>query len=356
MNPQRPTTEADDSEPTPERQVELRAAYDANVAAGKAPYEGVEIRTRGELQWVMHERDWTGEHDAGGKLRANFRGTRFHEANLNRVHLVLADLSGADLNWANLGGATLREANLSSANLWRANLRSAGLYGANLGGADLRTAHLDAATVLAKARLDVHTLLADTEWNGAAVTRLNWKDVASLGDEYIARQPKDADGKPKDKDTRLEEFQDAVMANRQVATLLRSQGLNEHADRFAYRAQVLQRVVLGRQRQWLRWFGSLVLWLVAGYGYRPLRSFVTYAVVVLGFAAAYFVLGGAGGKAIAWNEAIVISMTAFHGRGFFSAVFQPGDLQAAVAAVEAFFGLLIEITFIATFTQRFFAR
>jgi hypothetical protein len=49
-------------------------------------------------------------------------------------------------------------------------------------------------------------------------------------------------------------------------------------------------------------------------------------------------------------------MTAFHGRGFFSSVFQPGAIQAAVAAVEAFIGLLIEIVVIATFTQRYFAR
>jgi hypothetical protein len=59
---------------------------------------------------------------------------------------------------------------------------------------------------------------------------------------------------------------------------------------------------------------------------------------------------------LSWNEAIVVSMTAFHGRGFFSSVFQPGDPQAAVAEAEAFIGLFIEITFIATFTQRFFAR
>jgi hypothetical protein len=45
-----------------------------------------------------------------------------------------------------------------------------------------------------------------------------------------------------------------------------------------------------------------------------------------------------------------------HGSGFFSAVFQPGDLQAVVAVIEAFIGLLIEIVLIATFTQRFFAR
>jgi hypothetical protein len=54
--------------------------------------------------------------------------------------------------------------------------------------------------------------------------------------------------------------------------------------------------------------------------------------------------------------AFIFSMTAFHGRGFFAAVFQPGDLQAAVAAVEAFIGLLIEMVFIATFTNRSFAR
>ena len=41
------------------------------------------------------------------------------------------------------------------------------------------------------------------------------------------------------------------------------------------------------------------------------------------------------------NEALVVSMTAFDGRRFFKAVFQPGDLLAMVAAVEAFIGLLI---------------
>jgi hypothetical protein len=38
----------DDSEPSAERQAELRAAYEANVAEGKAPYAGAAIRTRGE--------------------------------------------------------------------------------------------------------------------------------------------------------------------------------------------------------------------------------------------------------------------------------------------------------------------
>ena len=49
-------------------------------------------------------------------------------------------------------------------------------------------------------------------------------------------------------------------------------------------------------------------------------------------------------------------MTAFHGRGFFAGTFSPADPQAGVAALEAFLGLLIEVTFIATLTQRLFRR
>jgi hypothetical protein len=95
---------------------------------------------------------------------------------------------------------------------------------------------------------------------------------------------------------------------------------------------------------------------MAGYGYRPLRSVATYLLVVTFFAVAYWALGVQSGHLLTWNEAGVVSLTAFHGRGFFATAFQPGDPQAALAALEAVIGLLIEITFIATFTQRFFAR
>jgi hypothetical protein len=50
----------------------------------------------------------------------------------------------------------------------------------------------------------------------------------------------------------------------------------------------------------------------------------------------------------------VVRLTAFHGRRFFATTFQPGDPLAALAAIEGVTGLLIEISFIATFTQRFF--
>jgi hypothetical protein len=76
-------------------------------------------------------------------------------------------------------------------------------------------------------------------------------------------------------------YESAVRANRQVSTVLRSQGMSEYADRFAYRSQVLQRNMLWQQSRYLRCAGSVLLELIAGYGNTPIRSFVTYAVVVL---------------------------------------------------------------------------
>jgi hypothetical protein len=173
-----------------------------------------------------------------------------------------------------------------------------------------------------------------------------------LGDEDKARHWKTNKGERQDTTALLDDYNAAVRANRQLAVVLRDQGLNEVADRFAYRAQVLQRKVFWIQGKIGQYLFSLFLALQAGYGYKFVRSFITYTVVISVFAFIYFLLGAH----LAWNEAIVISMTAFHGKGFFPEQFKPGDPQAMVAAIEAFVGLLIEVTFIATLTQRLFGK
>jgi uncharacterized protein YjbI with pentapeptide repeats len=212
--------------------------------------------------------------------------------------------------------------------------------------------------------------LADIHWGGVNMSVVDWGRVRILGDEHQARasgklwegedpwttEINDQRNVVPNWEGRLLAFQGAARAYRQLASELRTRGLNADADSFAFRALLMERRVYLQQFQPIRWLGSSLLDLISGYGYKPWRSFITYAVAILGFALVYLTLGGANGQSLSWNEAIVISMTAFHGRGFFSAVFQPGDLQAAVAAVEAFIGLLIEIVLIATFTQRFFAR
>jgi hypothetical protein len=140
--------------------------------------------------------------------------------------------------------------------------------------------------------------------------------------------------------------------------------MREQADRFSYRAQVLQRGTLRRTGRFGAAFGSWLLDLISGYGYRPMRSVLTYIVVMVGFAAAYFALTNldvtpflpSHSSPLAWYEALVLSVSSFHGRGLFPTRPSLGDPIASLAAIEAIIGLLIEITFIATFTQRFFAR
>ena len=75
--------------------------------------------------------------------------------------------------------------------------------------------------------------------------------------------------------------------------------------------------------------------------------------MVGGFALAYFAFGPSSATHLTWYEALVLSVSSFHGRGFLPFP-NLGDPVTILAALEAVFGLLIEISFIATFTQRFF--
>jgi hypothetical protein len=147
-----------------------------------------------------------------------------------------------------------------------------------------------------------------------------------------------------------------VRANRQLAVVLRDQGLNEEADHFAYRAQLLQRKVWGLQRRPLKSILSWFLYLLAGYGYRPLRSLIAYLIIIFGFTGLYLLNAHFVTPHLRWNEALVLSVSSFHGRGFFSQDISLGDTYARLAAGEAVIGLLIEVSLIATFTQRFFAK
>ncbi len=333
------------------------------------------------------------------------------------------------LEGALLGGADLQAVDLEGAHLEGADLHGAHLQGRRYMGtdkdkvdlefirramkrrdsevevpdvfppADLHRAFFDRATQFQDATLGNADLgyvaVADTRWGEVNLAVVDWPESPILGDEVAAQkwkptpfQPDPNDKRPvrqqrrdwssKRQAKRLGLYRAAARAYRQLATVLRTQGMNDEADRFAYRANLLQRAVFVRQRAWGRAFFSGLLDLVAGYGYRPRRSVVTYALTITIFAVldwcvtndvslthglfthAITLLGmtppPASHEHLQGYEAVVVSMTSFHGRGFFQPIQSPGDRVAILAALEAAVGLLIEITFIATFTQRFFAR
>ncbi len=378
----------DDSEPTPERQAELRKVYEVNVAVGKPPYAGVVIGSRGELDWIIRVRGWKAVEEAQSRsdlpdlreagitgdmrqidltrgnlreayvVRANFAGAQLHAANLRGAYVEDTNFTGADLSTADLSSAGFAHTDWSGANLQAANLSGALMTG-DFSGANFTRARMDAATIFAggterlRMRVDTRIRLLDVSWNGAILARVNWDDVPRLGDEADIQAASS-------RTERVQAYRDTARAYHGLAKALEAQGLYAPALRYRRRQHQLERAALLRNFKLGPWFFSSLLNVVSGYGDRPGRALRAYLAVILVFAAVYFGITNfaiftSGSHPLQWYEAVVLSLTSFHGRGFFPQ-FTLGDPIAVVAALEAIVGLFIELVLIATFTQRFFAR
>lgn len=289
---------------------------------------------------------------------AHLEKTILSETHLEESYLSGAYLQGADLSEAHLEGAYLNEAHLKESFLYKAHLERAFLYKAHLEGARLSKTPIEQVNLkkaLESGEQHIGPSLADAQWGDVNLAVVQWSQMAMLGDEYEARQ-ETRGGQKKEDETRLAEYEAAVRANRQLAVALRAQGLDEEAARFAYRAQLLQRSVFRRQGKSGAYMFSLCLDLLAGYGYKPGRSLIAYLIVVFIFMGLYLLNAHGIITRLTWDEALVLSISSFHGRGFLPQGIALGDPFARLAAAEAILGLLIEISFIATFTQRFFGR
>ncbi|MGZ3611850.1 MAG: pentapeptide repeat-containing protein, partial [Ktedonobacteraceae bacterium] len=277
------------------------------------------------------------------------------------AHLEGANLEGAHLEGANLVGASLRGKPVPADYLKRVRQWDKDV----LTPANLQGAFFDSKTTMEDIILGEETFgyvsLADAHWGGVNLSVVDWDAVTRLGDERRALQT-----------TWLFNYQQAVRAYRQLAAALREQGLNEEAAYFAYRGEVLQRGVLWRQMLQLRRRGRrglprlvqkmvsyLLTWpldLFAGYGYKPMRAFITYLLVVVGFMLLYTVIGTAQSSHLPWSQLFIVSITAFHGGAFSFNQFAPDSPQAFVSAIETFVGFLVEVSLIAAFAQRFFRK
>src|SRR6266700_5997055 len=269
---------------------------------------------------------------------ATLRWTRLEQAYLNGAHLEKADLSRARLekvylSEAHLEQAVLSEAHLEDTFLYKAHLERTFLYKAHLEGARLSKTHIKEAQLkkaVESGEQHIGPSLADAQWGNVNLAVVPWSQVDMLGDEYEARHATRA-GKRKTRVTRLEEYEASVRANRQLAVALRAQGLDEEAARFAYRAQLLQRIVLRRQGKFGQYLFSLLLDLLAGYGYRPGRSVMAYLVVIFTFMGLYLLNAHGAAAHLSLDEALVLSVSSFHGRGFFLQNVALGDAFARLA-------------------------
>lgn len=350
-------------------------------------------------------------------LGVNLQGANLLEAHLEGARLRGAHLEGANLINAHLGGKQVSREDHKRVHRWNSTfpaiLQAADLSGAFFNG----TTRLDKME-MGHERYGFITI-ADLHWDNVNLSVVDWKQLKLLGDEYrlyhhnpdhkwrssaqdeeelkdefkgqmnrqvavmlramevndavigyVFRSPvllkrmndrrvrEQKESRQSQQSHLLEGYQSAVRANRQLTVALQNQGLSEDADHFAYRARVLQRQVL-RLRGW-RMFGpyvfSLFLDLLAGYGYRAERSVLVYLLTITLFALGYYLVGTNMDPSISPLVACLISITSFHGRGLFPGGIVVSQPMAVLGAIEAVIGLTIEISFIATFTQRFFGK
>jgi uncharacterized protein YjbI with pentapeptide repeats len=313
--------------------IDIRGADLSGEDLRNLPFAGL----IGSLNWAARNAATKEKREMAS---VHMEGAKFMRAHLERARLHEAHLENADFEWAYMEEANLRGAHLDGAGLHFSYLKGAFFRDASLKGADLTGAFLERTRFVDVALSDEEgtgPFLADAQWKNINLALVKWHQKGMLGDEYKARQ-KTRDGQPKDKSMRLDEYEQAVRANRQLAVALQAQGLNENAAYFAYRAQKLQRIILRRQRNFGQYFFSGFLDLLAGYGYRPGRSVLWYLITIFAFALIYFAIG---------------HLPFFPGLGSANTLHNP---LVVIAAFEAVVGLVIEISFIATFTQRFFGR
>jgi hypothetical protein len=290
---------------------------------------------------------------------ATSQQVRLAAVHLEQANLRVAQLQGAALAWGRLDAADVTGADLTGADLFAAHLEGANLTAAQLSGVNLENAFFDASTYLSHTRVSTRDhgafVVADVRWAGVNLARVEWGPLRVLGDERRAHQRHTPQRRAKTRQEQLAAYQSAVRACLQLALALRSQGLNELADRFTYRAQVLERAVLRRQGQYGRWLFSLLLAALSGYGYRLGRILVAYGIALAAFATAFYAGGAVFSPHLAWYQALLISFTAIHGRVFFEQ-FGLNSVLSWVAATESVVGIVIEGVFVAMLVQRFFAR
>jgi uncharacterized protein YjbI with pentapeptide repeats len=370
-----------------------RLSIQFNVEHGQYPFKGLRL-SRADVEWLLAEHegglgpvDWA-DPDQRRRDGLDLRGADLSGVNLTRLpfarsrggltpdeyipifgnHLwhssqAAIDLRGANLfqthlegpilTWAHLEDASfersyLQRADLSDAHMARTSLRRAQLSGANLRFCTFDDrSNLNYAVLASTAEGCVR--VGDTSWGGANLSLIDWAAINALGDEEAAHAVKRDEAKTQAE--RVTAYKTAVRANRQLSVALLTQGASEESARFAYRANRLERNVHRYNHKYGRYVFNFTLDILAGFGFRPVRTLVIYLTTIVAFALMYFVITGA-----SLSEALTFSVTSFHGRGLLPSRDSVSTGSAQLSMVEGIIGFVVEAALIATFTQRFLGR
>jgi hypothetical protein len=108
---------------------------------------------------------------------------------------------------------------------------------------------------------------------------------------------------------------------------------------------IRRELATGLAKVWL-----IILWAICGYGERPMRTFVTFLVIIFGYASLYVVDGGPTPDHNNFPEALYFSVVTFTSLGYGD--ISPVGFSRLLAASEALLGVFMISLFVVVFCRR----
>ncbi len=288
-----------------------------------ADKQGTDVRAALE-EWAVSGRSMEGFILCGASLEGLRLSNPDRGYDLRRANLLRANLRGARMFNVNLEESDLLKADLSGANLNHAKLRDANLLGAIIDG----------------------TSLEQVDWGEGLRQEMEGDRAERLGNAKEARDL----------------FQEAEEVYRNLSRAYDAAGLGESAGNFFQKRMVMRRRLMSRWSWGRAW--SKIVDLCSGYGENPERVVASSLALIFMCATAYFCIGvegpnghmqidlsaGFSTNAVNFLNCIYFSVVTFTTLGYGDIT--PRGLAEALSAIEAFTGAFMMALFVAVFSKK----
>jgi uncharacterized protein YjbI with pentapeptide repeats len=266
--------------------------------------------------------------------QADLSGAQLFDAKLDGAEMLGVNLADSDLTHCSLKGADLTKANLAGARLWNASLAGANLTECDLSGADLWNANLYNVKLW-------HTLFSGAK----SMTMMTFSKGTKLLDN-----------------PRINEAGalSAEESYRDIKQYFLTSGMYKDASWASFKEKTMERLVLKNKGD-LRYFPSLLMDVLCGYGEKTSRIVLTAILAILTYALLYFSFNAVEKATdpryiMKWYDYIYYSTITFTTVGYGDFIPRSCGLFRLLAACEAFSGVFVTGLFVFTLARKYSAR
>ncbi len=266
--------------------------------------------------------------------QANLTGAHLFNVNFENADLIGVTLSNCDMTHCDLKNCDLTKAVIADSRLWNANLSGANLTECDLTGSDMWHANLFNIKLWHTTIKDVKSL---TKHNFGKKTRFYEK--ISINESGLLS---------------------AAESYRDLKGFFLRNGMYNDASWAAFKEMTMERLIY-RKNGDLRYFPSMIMNILCGYGEKPYRIIVSALTTILSYAAVYAAFQAVDstiytGYKLRWFDYIYYSTITFTTVGYGDFIPKPDGIFRLLAAAEAFTGVYLSGLFIFTLARKYSAR